>query len=63
LLPIGPNQKGGRRNKTDFFKITERQINEVESKLNNHPRKRHQYKMAIFVKEKLVFNSEVVFMS
>ena len=63
LLPIGPNQKGGRRKKTDFSKITEKQINEVESKLNNHPRKRHQYKTPIFVMEKLLFNSEVVFMS
>ena len=49
--------------KTDFSKITEQQIKEVETKLNNRPRKRHQYKTPIFVMEKLLFNSEVAFMS
>jgi transposase, IS30 family len=48
--------------KTDFSKITEQQIKEVETKLNNRPRKRHQYKTPIFVMEKLLFNSEVAFM-
>jgi len=49
--------------KTDFSKITEKQIKEVETKLNNRPRKRLQYKTPIFVMEKLLFNSEVAFMS
>ncbi len=49
--------------KTDFSKITEQQIKEVETKLNNRPRKRLQYKTPIFVMEKLLFNSEVAFMS
>jgi IS30 family transposase len=49
--------------KTDFSKITEQQIKQVETKLNNRPRKRHQYKTPIFVMEKLLFNSEVAFMS
>ena len=48
--------------KTDFTKITEQQIKEIETKLNNRPRKRHKYKTPIFVMEKLLFNSEVAFM-
>ncbi len=48
--------------KTDFTKITEQQIKDVETKLNNRPRKRHKYKTPIFVMEKLLFNSEVAFM-
>jgi IS30 family transposase len=48
---------------TDFENITEQRITEIESKLNNRPRKRHKYETPIFVMEKLLFNSEVALVS
>ncbi len=48
---------------TDFDKITDQRIHEVENKLNNRPRKRHNYETPIFVMEKLLFNSEVALVS
>jgi len=32
-------------------------------RLNNRPRKKHQYKNPIYAMEKLLFNSEIAFMS
>tara|TARA_B110000238_G_scaffold198405_1_gene242963 strand:+ start:518 stop:1543 length:1026 start_codon:yes stop_codon:yes gene_type:complete len=49
--------------KTDLSTITDKQIKEVQIKLNNRPRKRHNYKTPIFVMDKLLFNSDVAFMS
>ena len=48
---------------TDFDKIMDQRIDEVENKLNNRPRKRHKYETPIFVMEKLLFNSEVALVS
>lgn len=48
---------------TDFEKITDQRIAEIENKLNTRPRKRHKYETPIFVMEKLLFNSEVALMS
>lgn len=48
---------------SDFGNITDQRILEIENKLNNRPRKRHKYETPIFVMEKLLFNSEVAFVS
>lgn len=48
---------------TDFEKITDQRITEIENKLNTRPRKRHNYENPIFVMEKLLFNSGVALVS
>jgi IS30 family transposase len=48
---------------SDFTSITNQRIKEVETKLNNRPRKRHDYETPIFVIEKLLFNPEVAFVT
>jgi|TARA_B110000914_G_scaffold208470_1_gene205967 IS30 family transposase len=48
---------------TDFDKIIDQRIDEIENKLNNRPRKRHKYETPIFVMEKLLFNSGVALVS
>ena len=46
-----------------FRPITQEQVNAVEDKLNNRPRKRFNYEKPIFVMEKLLFNKEVAFVT
>ena len=41
---------------SDFTNLTDQRIKEVETKLNNRPRKRHKYQNPIFVMEQLLFN-------
>ena len=48
---------------SDFTKITNQRIKEVETKLNNRPRKRHNYEKPIFVMENLLFNPKVAFVT
>ncbi|NQZ34691.1 MAG: IS30 family transposase [Crocinitomicaceae bacterium] len=48
---------------SDFTSITDQRIKEVETKLNNIPRKRYAYETPIFVMEKLLFNPEVAFVT
>lgn len=48
---------------TDFSSITEKQIKEVENKLNNRPRKRFNFETPIFEMEKLLFNQKVAFVT
>jgi len=49
--------------KTDFSKITDQQVKEVENKLNNRPRKRFKFDTPLETMEKLLFNSEVAFIT
>ena len=48
---------------SDFTNITEKRIKEVETKLNNRPRKRYNYENPIFVMEQLLFNQKVAFVT
>lgn len=48
---------------SDFTKITQEQIKQVENKLNNRPRKRFNYNNPIFVMDQLLFNQNVAFVS
>jgi IS30 family transposase len=48
---------------SDFTGITDLRISEIQTKINNRPRKRFGYQTPIFVMNKLLFNSEVAFMS
>lgn len=50
-------------NKNDFKDYRDPQINEMETKTNRRPRKRHDYETAIFGMEKSFFNSEVAFVN
>ena len=45
--------------KTDFRTISDTYIKEIETKLNNRPRKRYNYETPIFVMEKLLFNQKL----
>lgn len=47
---------------SDFSNITER-ILDIQIELNSRPKKRFEYQTSILVMEKLLFNSEVAFMS
>ena len=47
--------------KSDFSKLTNKQILEVQKKLNNRPRKRFNFDSPIEVMDKLLFKSEVAF--
>jgi len=49
--------------KYNFALITEQKIKEVEDTINKRPRKRYGYENPIFVMEKLLFNSEVAFVT
>jgi IS30 family transposase len=44
---------------SDFTNITDQRVNQVETKLNNRPRKRYKYENPIFVMEQLLFNPKV----
>lgn len=48
---------------SDFTHITQQEILRVENKLNNRPRKRHNYENPIFVMNQLLFNTEVAFVT
>ena len=48
---------------SDFTNITEQRVKEVETKLNNRPRKRDKYQNPIFVMEQLLFNQKVAFVT
>ena len=49
--------------KTDFRTVSDSYIKEIETKLNNRPRKRYNYETPIFVMEKLLFNQKVAFVT
>ena len=49
--------------KTDFTQITDQEINNIEIKLNNRPRKRFNYETPIFVMNQLLFNQKVAFIT
>jgi len=44
---------------TDFTKVTNQQVKEIENKLNNRPRKRFGFENPIFVMNKLLFNQKL----
>jgi IS30 family transposase len=44
---------------SDFSILSDEKIKEIQTKLNNRPRKRFDYENPIFVMEKLLFNPEV----
>lgn len=48
---------------SDFTSITDERIREIETKLNNRPRKRYNYETPIFVMEKLLFKPKVAFVA
>lgn len=49
--------------KTDFSTITDAEIQRVEDKLNNRPRKRLNFETPLEAMEKLLFNQEIAFMA
>jgi IS30 family transposase len=44
-------------------RFVEVQIKEIETKINNRPRKRYGYENPIFVMENLLFNPKVAFVA
>lgn len=48
---------------SDFDNITDLQIEKIQTKINNRPRKRFKYKSPIFVMENLLFNKKVAFIT
>lgn len=72
--PYSPWERGSNENlnglirqyipkKSDFADFTEDQIKEIETKINNRPRKRYKFENPIFVMEKLLFNPKVAFVA
>ena len=49
--------------KSDFSNLTDQDIQQVENKLNNRPRKRHNFQSPIFVMNQLLFNQKVAFVA
>jgi IS30 family transposase len=49
--------------KSDFSILTNQDIQNVENKLNDRPRKRHNFQSPTFVMNQLLFNQKVAFMS
>ena len=49
--------------KTDFSTLTDDYIKSIETKLNIRPRKRYNFENPIFVMEKILFNSDVAFIT
>jgi len=49
--------------KTDFTQLTDTEIKNIETKLNNRPRKRFNYQTPTFVMNQLLFNQKVAFMT
>lgn len=48
---------------SDFAGLTEKRIKEVETKINNRPRKRYKFENPIFMMGKLLFNDKVAFVT
>ena len=48
---------------SDFTEITNKRVKEIETKLNNRPRKRYNYENPIFVMNQLLFNQKVALVS
>lgn len=72
--PYSPWERGANENlnglirqyfpkKTDFSNITDKEIKRIETKLNNRPRKRYNFDTPLEVMDKLLFNSEVAFIT
>ena len=72
--PYSPWERGANENlnglvrqyfpkKTDFSNITDREIKRIETKLNNRPRKRYNFETTLEIMDKLLFNSEVAFIT
>jgi IS30 family transposase len=72
--PYSPWQRGANENlnglirqyipkSADFATFSDKQIQEINSKINNRPRKRFNYENPIFVMEKLLFNQKVAFVT
>ena len=68
--PYSPWERGSNENlnglvrqyipkSSDFSIFSDEKIKEIQTKLNNRPRKRFDYENPIFVMEKLLFNPEV----
>ena len=68
--PYSPWERGSNENlnglerqyipkSSDFSVFSDERIKEIQTKLNNRPRKRFDYENPIFVMEKLLFNPEV----
>ena len=49
--------------KSDFSMLDEQQIKDIETKINNRPRKRHKYETPIFVMNQLLVNQKVALMT
>jgi IS30 family transposase len=49
--------------KTDFSTITDEQVQRIQDKLNNRPRKRYKFATPLEKMEKLLFNNQVAFMT
>jgi IS30 family transposase len=49
--------------KTDFKTLSNQYIKDIETKLNNRPRKRFNFESPIFEMEKLLFNQKVAFVN
>ena len=72
--PYSPWERGANENlnglirqyfpkKTDFSTITDQEIERIERKLNNRPRKRFNFDTPLQTMEKLLFNTEVAFIT
>lgn len=72
--PYSPWERGANENlnglirqyfpkKTDFSTITDQEIEKIEIKLNNRPRKRLKFETPLEVMDKLLFKTEVAFMT
>jgi IS30 family transposase len=72
--PYSPWERGANENlnglirqyfpkKTDFSTITDQDIERIERKLNNRPRKRLKFETPLEVMDKLLFKTEVAFMT
>jgi len=50
-------------NETDFLKMLDQEINRIERKLNDRPRKRFNFDTPLEKMDKLLFNSKVAFIT
>lgn len=49
--------------KSNFENLSDQYIKDIETKLNDRPRKRYEFETPIFVMEKLLFNNNVAFVT
>lgn len=49
--------------RTDFSTITDQEVQRVQDKLNNRPRKRYNFETPLEMMDKLLFNNEVAFIT